>query len=449
MIALYIFAAIMILMLMITIHELGHYLAGKWLGFRINEFAIGFGPALFRWQSKKTGEIFSIRLIPLGGFCAFEGDDDAGTPGADKSQYVRGDRDQVEDDFDKLKGESSLITREREMGQGSDLSSLIDREREKTDIQFPLAKGQAFDKMPPWKRLIVLSAGAVFNFVSAILFSLILLLIVGYNQGVRVGDMFAFNHPDSAITTNLAPDRLHRDDVILAIEGTEFSLLNGFGAVLGEHLVAGEELIFTVRRGGEVIQVPVIVGLMTVLDASGNPVVIDGVIQSRPAIGVYTGIPADNPDIVPAQIVYRPMNFFAAIGQAFLFAFELAWLILGFLWQLITGQIGLSGIGGPMATITVMAESVSLGVINILILIPLISVNLAVFNLLPIPALDGARMVFVGVEWARGKPVSPAIEGRIHMIGLLVLLSLVLVADVNFWITRSRSVLELFNGWRL
>ena len=67
--------AILILLVMITVHEFGHYAAGKLLGFKINEFAIGFGPALFKRRNKKTGELFSVRLVPLGGYCAFAGED--------------------------------------------------------------------------------------------------------------------------------------------------------------------------------------------------------------------------------------------------------------------------------------------------------------------------------------------------------------------------------------
>jgi membrane-associated protease RseP (regulator of RpoE activity) len=84
----YIIVAILALMFMITIHELGHYLAAKALGFRVNEFAIGFGKAIFKRKNKKTGEIFSIRVLPLGGYCAFAGEDDAGSPGASKKDYT-------------------------------------------------------------------------------------------------------------------------------------------------------------------------------------------------------------------------------------------------------------------------------------------------------------------------------------------------------------------------
>lgn len=112
--------AIVALMLMIVIHEFGHYLAGKIFHFKINEFSIGFGPKLFSHRNKKTGELFSIRCIPLGGFCAFEGEDE----------------------------DSSI--------EG------------------------AFNSQKPWKRIIVLIAGVTFNFISAIIILTILFCSYGY-----------------------------------------------------------------------------------------------------------------------------------------------------------------------------------------------------------------------------------------------------------------------------
>ena len=116
----YICVAILVLLLMVTIHELGHYVAGKILKFKINEFSIGFGPKIFQ-KTKKNGEKISLRAFPLGGYCAFEG--------------------------------------ETENSENPD----------------------AFNKQKPWKRLIVLFSGAFFNLLSAIIFSFILLVSVGYD----------------------------------------------------------------------------------------------------------------------------------------------------------------------------------------------------------------------------------------------------------------------------
>ncbi|MCL2587192.1 MAG: site-2 protease family protein [Firmicutes bacterium] len=403
----YIAAAILILMLMITIHELGHYLAAKWTGVKVVEFAIGFGPPIFKRQSKKTGEIFSIRWIPLGGFCAFEGEDAAGAPGMERRE------------------KRTIET------QSEGISSLVEAEREKTG-EFPLAKGMPFDRAHPWRRLVILFSGALFNFASAILFSIVLLMVVGYTQGVRVHDFLDVNSGGQFIITEAntpaqtikTHQYFQEGDVILAFNGEEFRLLRGFNAVLAD-LDRSVTHTATIRRGGEVIYQEFNFGQ----SEDGN---------SR--IGVY---------MRSADTVFRPMGFFPAIGRAFLFGFELAWLILTFLWMLISGQIGLSGIGGPISTITVMAESVGASFLNILILVPLISVNLAVFNLLPIPALDGARMVFVGIEWGRGRPINPNLEAKIHITGLILLMALVLLADMNFLFFGGRSMIEWFGTWRL
>ena len=118
---LYLLLALAILLTMVVIHEFGHYIAGKILKFKINEFSIGFGKSLFSRKSKKTGEVFSLRLIPLGGYCAFEGEE-----------------------------------------EGSEHEG-------------------AFNKQAPWKRLIVLFSGAFFNILSGIIFSIILLCATGYD----------------------------------------------------------------------------------------------------------------------------------------------------------------------------------------------------------------------------------------------------------------------------
>ena len=114
--------AILILLVMITVHEFGHYLAGKALKFKINEFAIGFGPKLFKRKSKKSGELFSIRLLPLGGFCAFEGED--------------GEEEEVSEN--------------------------------------------AFTKKAPWKRLIVLVSGTLMNYFLAL--ALIIISMFAFGQ---------------------------------------------------------------------------------------------------------------------------------------------------------------------------------------------------------------------------------------------------------------------------
>ena len=108
----------------------------------------------------------------------------------------------------------------------------------------------------------------------------------------------------------------------------------------------------------------------------------------------------------------------------------MAWAVLKSLWMLITFQLTTKDVGGPIATIGMIATSAQASIVNLFVLIPLISANLAMFNLLPFPALDGAQIVFTGIEWIRKKPIKPKVQGIINMCGLIFLLTLVVVLDI-------------------
>lgn len=337
----YIIIAVLVLLAMITIHEFGHYLAGKKLGFKINEFAIGFGKVLYS-RKTKSGEIFSLRAVPLGGYCAFEGEDD------------------------------------------------------KSDNK------DAFNNKEPWKRLIVLFAGAFFNFVSAIIFAIILLTAYGYDI-VEITEVNndGFN-PNVAI--------IQEGDVIWGVNDVDINFITDdtLDVLLGQYGV-GEDITLNITRDGEEMDLTG-VQLYQVTEGVGEDLITKNVI----------GI----------SIKPYAFPFFQAVAKSISFTFGMAWKILVFLGMLITGQIGFAGVGGPITTIGTIATYTQASLAGFLVLLPLIAANLAVFNLLPFPALDGSRMVFVGIEWVRGKPINPKIEGYIHGIGLMILLGFVLFADV-------------------
>ena len=134
----YVIVALLALMLMIVVHELGHYTAGRLLGFKIDEFAIGFGPAIFKRKNKKTGVLFTIRPFPIGGFCSFHGEDEDGALLDEKGEKVKDENGKTVKDPD------------------------------------------AFNNQKPWKRLIVLFAGAFMNFISAIV--IITIYFAAYGQ---------------------------------------------------------------------------------------------------------------------------------------------------------------------------------------------------------------------------------------------------------------------------
>ena len=134
--------------------------------------------------------------------------------------------------------------------------------------------------------------------------------------------------------------------------------------------------------------------------------------------------------VIGVTTEYVKYGFGKALLKCVPYTCNMAWECLVVLGNLFTGKIGLESVGGPVTTIKTIAVSTQANMKNLLLLFPLIAVNLAVFNWLPIPALDGARMVFVFIEWIFKKPVPRNIEAKIHSIGLLILFALVIIIDL-------------------
>ena len=343
----YIILAVMVLLLMVLIHEFGHYLAGRILKFKITEFAVGFGKAIFS-KVNKRGEKISLRIFPLGGFCAFKGeDDDNGSP----------------DDPEN------------------------------------------FNNQKPWKRLIVYVAGASFNIISAVLFSFILLLTFGYHipEVSSIDDRYLYSSVFEV------------GDAIYEVNGTKinFSNDNTFQNLIGQYK-EGEEIELKVKRNGEFITVNAQLqhafdnDNKLLFDSEGNPVLKLGISTKSHAFG-----------------------FGEALVQSVPFTANLVWLVLKSFWQLITFQIPLSAIGGPITTISVIAnQTAQNGLATLLFLLPLIAANLGVFNLLPFPALDGSHVIFTTIEWIRKKPLNRKVEAYIHFAGLMLLFGFVIVVDI-------------------
>ena len=397
---------------MVTIHEFGHYTAGKLLKFKINEFSIGFGKSLYQRKSKKTGEVFSIRLVPLGGYCAFEGED--------------GSSEQT----------------------------------------------GAFTQMAPWKRLIVLFCGPFFNIVSAVLFSIILLVSTGYDipevyeidsvpvvtsttvdwkttdkileiDGVMIEADYSspaylsYNIKEIAKATETEKSSyvvkyyrnsnylqttvgidfrtnsgvLNQNDVIWKINGTKIDFANDNTFSNLVYKIEGNSATITVKRNGEFVDIENV----SVFDYGLRMTNEDGQQVVNKVLGITSK-------------AYK-FGFGEAIVRCVPFTFGLGYKVLQSLWWLVTGQLGLDAVGGPITTITTIASYTKSNFASFFIMLPLIAVNLGIFNLLPIPALDGSKMVFTTIEWIRGKPINPKVENAIHNIGFLVLIGLVLFAD--------------------
>ena len=365
----YIIVAIIVLLAMVTIHEFGHYVAGKILKFKINEFSVGFGPKILQ-KTKKNGEKISLRAFPLGGYCAFEGE-----------------------------GENN---------------------------QNP----QAFNNQKPWKRLIVLFSGAFFNLLSAIIFSFILLVSVGYD----------YAKVDTVTSSSINYNILQTNDVIVGVNGQDVDFVHdqyintmiidtltekyinvdtsaceySFTKDDKTYFMTKRDITFKVRRDGEKITVDAYVNVIYNSD------------------GEYAGwtLLSTEKDSDEFSISTYKYSFGESLLQAVPFTFKWAWKILIIFGRLLAGKLDITTLGGPVTTITMIANYTRTSVSYLILLLPVIAVNLAVFNWLPIPALDGFQMLFTTIEWIRRKPIKQEVLNLINNIGLIALLVFVVVVDI-------------------
>ncbi len=354
----YVLLAVLVLLVMITVHELGHYVSGKIFGFGIDEFAIGFGPKIFS-KKKKDGEVFSVRLLPLGGFCAFKGED----------------------------AESDDPT--------------------------------AFNNRKPWQRIIVLISGAFMNYVLAVI--IIAVMFGVYGQTV----LMAYKIEDYTADYNAENSFCERDIIIKANGDNVYLLTDLMGAVKDKK--AGDSVPFTIRRAGKDIDVNI------KLREDTDFINVEDNAKLLKALGIKYTLDQDGV-LISAGLANTGLKsgFFRTIALSFEYSFKLAGSLFVVLGQLLTGALGISSLGGTVTTISLTATAVKIGGFrNLLNIASFIGVNLAVFNLLPIPALDGSRVVFTAVEAVRRKPLDRRIEGVIHTVGFVLILLFAIFIDLQ------------------
>ena len=325
----YVLLALLLLGVLIMAHEAGHFWAARATGLAVQEFAMGIGPLLAKWKSKK-GTQFSLRLLPIGGFCQFYGEDE--------------------------------------------------------DVNDP----RAFNNQPVWKRAATVICGPLMNFVVALLVIVIYLSTVGLITSVpRVGEVEA----------NAAAAGLMAGDTLLAVNGHAGDIDKVIAEIAGSN---GEAVTLRVERNGSEIDLTV----MPFYDKS----------LSRYRVGftfAQERVRMPLTQSIPFSVTYN-IESVRLIGQT--------------LKNLVFKGEGVSDVTGPVGTVYVIQEVTQQGGIDMYLeLLALISVNLGVMNLLPIPGLDGSRLLFLAAEGIRRKPVRRELEGAIHGAGFILLMGLMLV----------------------
>ena len=380
--------AIVILLVMVTVHEFGHYVAGKILNFKINEFSVGFGPAIFKKRSKKTGELFALRVVPLGGYCAFDGEDEIET--TDNKKEKSQETAEVFEDMTATVERVETVERTEEV-----------KPREQAD-EYPEPKGVRFNDQAPWKRIIVLVAGATMNYLLALL--LIILTFATLGQ-----PMYKIAEPREGKTMSAVYEV---GDIIESIDGEKVYMITDYmDAISGKK--QGESVTVTVIRGETRVNLSVTLEQ----DAEFVNMSDTGALLGALGLdGLYT--------------VTVKHGFFDTIGRSFAYSWKIGGTVLRSLGELLTGKLGLDSMGGPVTTITVTAQAASSSMLQFLNISALIGVNLAVFNLLPVPALDGSKVVFCLIEWIRKKPINRNVEAIIHLVGIIALFAFAILVDI-------------------
>ena len=406
--------AVVILLAMVTIHEFGHYVAGKILGFKITEFSVGFGPAIWKKRSKKTGELFALRVIPLGGYCAFDGEDEIETSKSDMEEKAE------EEPFEEMA--SPLVEEEKE-GDRVALNTPAEEE-------YPEPKGERFNDQAPWKRIIVLLAGATMNYLLA-LFLIIAMFAFG---GRPVYEMYKTDLIEGASqeTVEMFESGLQTGDRVLAIDGKTVYLLTDWQSAL-DGKKKGERVEVTVLRDGKKESVEIALyadasfanmndtnDIFYALGIAAKGVQTDANGEEKP-IRLYGGA------LMPTTV---KEGFWETIGNSFAYSWKIGGTVLRSLGELLTGKLGIEAVGGPVTTIKITSEVAASGWMSFLNIAALIGVNLAVFNLLPIPALDGCKVIFCLIEWIRKKPINRNVEAIIHLVGIAFLFGFAILVDL-------------------
>lgn len=370
---------LLIFLVMITLHEFGHFIMAKSLGVNVLEFSIGMGPAILKKQGKKT--LYSVRIFPIGGYCSLEGEDG-----------------------------------------GSDSSG-------------------AFCNQKLWKRFLVVSAGAILNLILGLVLFAVFVGVTGPFASNTIGRVDERSY--------LAQTGVAAGDKIVEIDGHKIKFYNDI-TLYSENFTENREFSMIVKRGGERLEFAVKPSLANTTITYGETYAdvvdsINGVEKSYRRELEGQSVPEEyvgQTDTTTRLIIgfepkYEEVTAVNILPRAWYYTVYITKSIYSAFLDLLTGKSGLDNMAGPVGVAQVVDGAIKSGEasgtsgINILLIVAMLTVNLGIFNLLPLPALDGGRLFFMLIELVRGKPVPPEKEGIVHTVGLVLLLVLAAVICFN------------------
>ena len=368
-------AAVFVFSAVIAIHEFGHFAVAKLCGVQVNEFSIGMGPVLLK--KMHHGTQYSLRALPVGGFVALEGEESPESQQAEREER------------------SDLEERPLSQRSGADSSpngGALNRE----EVSQPT--GKPLNEAPVWQRALIMAAGACMNFLLG--FVVMAIVLAAQNEPITSRVIYAVE--DGALCGQTG---LEAGDKVLAVNGRRCFVANDmlYELMRTEDYSAS----FTVLRDGKKVELPR-VQFDTWQDEDG---------ETHMSLGftVY-GIKK-----TPVNVIKEAWNSVLYYGR----------IIFTSLMDLLRGRESINDLSGPVGIVTAIGQAASYGWQDLLELLALITVNVGIFNLLPFPALDGGKVVFLLIEGVTGHAVPEKIQSGLTLAAFALLFALMIFATYN------------------
>ncbi|WP_410983899.1 RIP metalloprotease RseP [Bacillus cereus] len=406
-------AFILIFGALVFFHELGHLYFAKRAGILCREFAIGFGPKIFSFEKNET--VYTVRLLPLGGYVRMAGEDAETVelkPGK-KVGLVLNENEEVMklvlEGREKYPNVRVIEVEQADLEKNLTISGYEEYEEELQTFRVSekariVSAGEEIQIAPfnrqfgsktLGQRALTIFAGPAMNFILAF----VIFVIIGLVQGIPVDKPMIGKVMKDSVAEQAG---LKQDDMIQAINGKDTNTWNDVVTIVREH--PNKEITLHVKRDSEQFNVKVTPSA----DTEGK--------EKVGRIGVYSPV---------------EKSIFGSIKSGFEQTYTWTKLIFDSLVKLVTGQFSINDLSGPVGIYNLTDQVVDYGVIRVLSLAAVLSINLGLFNLLPVPALDGGRLFFFLIEALRGKPIDRQKEGMVHFIGFALLMLLMLVVTWN------------------
>ena len=390
---------IVILGVIVFLHELGHFATAKYFGMPVSEFAIGMGPKIFSVRKGET--VYSIRVLPLGGFVNIEG---MQPENFDLERFKKEKTDEI---IEELRNEKGLTEKSDEIESEefvNEVSKRLDENVEKELKKQENIQKNGFFAKSPFSRFVVLIAGVMMNFISALIALFVMLSITGVMPIKYTAPVVGEIQVDSR-----AKEKLRVNDRILAVNGENVS-----------NWVEMSEKVLKISQNYKDEDVSLKI-LRNDKEITENVKLT----YNKEAKANLLGI----------QVLSQKTNINERIKMSFVLFRDYFKLTLDGVRMLVTGKVAMKEMTGPVGLPKIVGQAYGQGGFFALLgIFILISINIGIMNLLPIPALDGGRLIFVIPEFF-GIKVNKKIEEKIHMIGMIFLLVLMLVI-VFFDVTK-------------